>query len=412
MPEIIVKLGDNIVQKYFFVKETMSIGRAPDNEIVIENLAISRSHAMLKYEDERYLIVDLGSSNGTHVNGVRVKKTEIMDRDVIAIGKYKLYFYDAQAGGGEQPLPSLSPVDQTMLVEATPTGQLVITKGRQKDQSFELVESETHLGKGAENQIRVTDWFVSKRHAVIERRGGGYYLRDLNSWRHTTVNGNLVDEVCLEDGDEIGLGPSVAMTFQTDLTPLKDIQAPARVPVELPENAPDANVQRATEAPPEAEPDAEPEAEPEAGEHTFRVEGSTAVYECDEPLDEPLDEPAANVDNSQDAPVEERIDDEPQNGESEQGLEQIVADMAEVSCQVAGGSTVDHPLGTDSGPAPEAKSTGPTASESVDSSGDAVPTPAEGEVQMWERALSNKSPVIRKQAARRLKQLTGKDYEY
>ena len=87
MPEIIVKLGDSIVQKNIFVKESIRIGRVPDNEIVVENLAVSRYHGIIDYEDGRYILTDLDSSNGTFVNGVRIKKTELQDRDVITIGK-------------------------------------------------------------------------------------------------------------------------------------------------------------------------------------------------------------------------------------------------------------------------------------------------------------------------------------
>src|SRR5215208_4026676 len=106
MPEIIVKLGDSIVQKNIFVKETIRIGRIPDNEIVVENLAVSRHHAVIEFSDGRYILSDLESSNGCFVNGVRVKKTELQDRDVITIGKHKLYFYDQRAAAEVKPRPA------------------------------------------------------------------------------------------------------------------------------------------------------------------------------------------------------------------------------------------------------------------------------------------------------------------
>src|SRR5436190_22828932 len=120
MPEIIVKLGDNVVQKYFFMNEPMRVGRAPDNEIAIENLAISRNHAMVSSDNGRYYVEDLGSSNGTFVNGARVKRSEIADRDVISIGKHKLFFYDLKAAREVSRRPSLADADSTMLVMQAP----------------------------------------------------------------------------------------------------------------------------------------------------------------------------------------------------------------------------------------------------------------------------------------------------
>jgi len=90
MPEIIVKLGEAVVQKYSFDKEAMRVGRGRDNDIVLENLQVSRNHAEIRKENDRFVLVDLQSANGTFINGVRVSKTEILDNDVVAIGKHQL----------------------------------------------------------------------------------------------------------------------------------------------------------------------------------------------------------------------------------------------------------------------------------------------------------------------------------
>lgn len=76
MPEIVVSLGDNVVHKYFFEKDVLSIGRGRDNDIVIENLAVSRNHSRIKRQNGKYVLIDLNSANGTYVNGVKITKTE------------------------------------------------------------------------------------------------------------------------------------------------------------------------------------------------------------------------------------------------------------------------------------------------------------------------------------------------
>ena len=125
MAEIIVKLGGNVVQKYIFDKEVISIGRARDNDIVIENLSVSRNHSRIRLKDDRYILTDLNSANGTYVNGVKVTRTELVNNDVITIGKHKLHFVDKPVSD-EQVILDAFGADKTMLVEKASTAKLVI----------------------------------------------------------------------------------------------------------------------------------------------------------------------------------------------------------------------------------------------------------------------------------------------
>jgi ABC-type multidrug transport system ATPase subunit/pSer/pThr/pTyr-binding forkhead associated (FHA) protein len=69
------------------VQKTMKIGRRPDNDIVVSDLGVSKQHAELRQSATgRYQILDLGSHNGTFVNGTRVNQAELKDNDIIAIG--------------------------------------------------------------------------------------------------------------------------------------------------------------------------------------------------------------------------------------------------------------------------------------------------------------------------------------
>jgi hypothetical protein len=67
--------------------QVMRIGRPPDNDIVISDLGVSKQHAELRRSPAgRYSIIDLGSHNGTYVNGTRVSQQELNEGDIIAIG--------------------------------------------------------------------------------------------------------------------------------------------------------------------------------------------------------------------------------------------------------------------------------------------------------------------------------------
>jgi pSer/pThr/pTyr-binding forkhead associated (FHA) protein len=398
MAEIIVKLGDNVVQKCFFYQETLLIGRSPNCQVMIENLAISREHAKIDFQGGRYFIIDLDSANGTYVNGMRVKKTEIMDKDAIAVGKHMLHFYDQQANVAARA-PSRPDGHETMTMAAPEPAKamLVINKGRQKGQCLAVTKDLTKLGRGPENDIHLTDWFVSKQHAQVERRGQRHVIRDLGSWRHTFVNGEAITEAPLHHGDVILLGPTVELVFETRA----ERPACPRVPIELGEAVVFAGMSI-------------PEAD-DAGDAPAPV-ASQAEAVSPQPAPSAASEPApAHAAAFEIGGCEPRAD----------LADAVCEDLAEVSLQVAAAAiasrsvprpeddeTVEKPAAK---PAPrdEKRANAPTqvADRVVQAAGEPN---AERlcEIAMWERALANASPAIRKQAARRLKQLTGKDYVY
>lgn len=415
MPEIIVKLGDNIVQKNFFVNEDMHIGRAPDNEIVIENLAISRSHAVIHCQNGKYILNDMGSSNGSYVNGVRVKKTQIVDRDVISIGKYKLYFYDQNNIQRDQA-NALADVDRTMLVEASAQPTLEIVKGKQKGQCFDLNSYQTTIGRGSDNDIRLQDWFVSKQHARIEQRDGEYFIVDLDSWRHTYLNGRMVEEAMIHEGDEIQLGPTVAIKFKIEEL-ITESSNNARVPVELePEGAgdlPDPEQPASRSEEDEAEEEA-PEAQLEGLVENM---ADASVQAAAEALDQQAEDAGRGADTSQGAINVPSFEDPTAEEGPEQPGETGPAEEDASEGNRSGGEA--PPPATQPEPAPDTPPVDPAhhgspAAPSDPQEKDLSQAAQEqhNEIAIWERALRNKSPLIRKQAARRLKQLTGRDYDH
>jgi Protein of unknown function (DUF3662)/FHA domain len=74
---------------------TMTIGRGLSNDIILEDTRVSRHHAQLRYKSRRFWITDLGSTNGTSVNGERVNETALRDGDVISLGGLELTFRDS-----------------------------------------------------------------------------------------------------------------------------------------------------------------------------------------------------------------------------------------------------------------------------------------------------------------------------
>ena len=74
--------------------DSVEIGRSPDAPVFLDDVTVSRSHAMLIRDDVGYTIEDAGSLNGTYVNRRRVEKAKLEDGDEVQIGKYRLTFLE------------------------------------------------------------------------------------------------------------------------------------------------------------------------------------------------------------------------------------------------------------------------------------------------------------------------------
>ena len=117
MAKLILSLDGMVLREYPLTKERTTIGRKPHNDIVIDNLAVSGEHAMIMTILNDSFLEDLGSTNGTLVNGQPVKKHFLQNNDVIELGKYKLKY---MAEGVQQA--ASADFEKTMVLRAAPGG--------------------------------------------------------------------------------------------------------------------------------------------------------------------------------------------------------------------------------------------------------------------------------------------------
>src|SRR5713101_7491217 len=102
MAKLILSMDGLVLKEIALTKERTTIGRKPHNDIQIDNLAVSGEHAVIVTILQDSFLEDLGSTNGTVVNGQPVKKHFLQNNDVIELGKYKLkYVNEAVAGQGK-----------------------------------------------------------------------------------------------------------------------------------------------------------------------------------------------------------------------------------------------------------------------------------------------------------------------
>lgn len=88
----VVKKGPNVGERFNLTKNKITLGREPESDIFLNDVTVSRKHAVITYEPPRFFITDEGSLNGTYVNRERVGKTILNSNDEIQIGKFILIF--------------------------------------------------------------------------------------------------------------------------------------------------------------------------------------------------------------------------------------------------------------------------------------------------------------------------------
>jgi pSer/pThr/pTyr-binding forkhead associated (FHA) protein len=92
MATVILKFKETALKEIQLEKERTTIGRKEDNDIVIDNQAVSGHHAQILREGDDFFIEDLGSLNGTFVNGFKITKYELFKGDSILVGLHSLDF--------------------------------------------------------------------------------------------------------------------------------------------------------------------------------------------------------------------------------------------------------------------------------------------------------------------------------
>ncbi len=93
-PALVIRAGGGRVGESFAVDgERMSIGRRPDSEVFLDDVTVSRDHALLIHRNDHWYLDDCGSLNGTYVNRSRIESHRLEEGDEVQIGKYKLTFH-------------------------------------------------------------------------------------------------------------------------------------------------------------------------------------------------------------------------------------------------------------------------------------------------------------------------------
>jgi pSer/pThr/pTyr-binding forkhead associated (FHA) protein len=228
MARLVLKFEAMVLKEVPIGGRPVSIGRAPDNDIPIDNLAVSNYHARVYTEAERLVVEDLNSLNGTFVNDMRIERATVRDGDTILIGKHHI-FVDATRDAALPLDPgrkiAAPQVDETMVLDtrqrrdmlqqAVAVGErsqlgperarvpsLVVLSGRTDQKDYRLSSKLTVIGKSDMATVRLRGWFAPKVAAQINKREDGYYLG--RGDRVPKINGKPITSLTrLNDGDLI-----------------------------------------------------------------------------------------------------------------------------------------------------------------------------------------------------------------
>ena len=244
MAKLILRFEAAVLKEIPIQKSTLSIGRLPGNDIVIDNLAVSGYHARLILDEDHYVIEDLSSLNGTFLNNQRVRRGSLKDGDAIVIGKHTLLFRGesgirVQVAAAESE-PVHKPVLGTtvnldtkqrreFLAQATSiTGQasagspgshkellgsLVVLQGRTDQHEYILTSKLCVIGKSDMASVRLKGWFAPRVAAIINRREGRYDIAPPDRAGATRINSDVLSAPReLHGGDIIQIG-RVKMQF-------------------------------------------------------------------------------------------------------------------------------------------------------------------------------------------------------
>jgi pSer/pThr/pTyr-binding forkhead associated (FHA) protein len=178
MARLMLSLDGQVLAEYNMNKERYTIGRLPDNDIRIDNPAVSGHHSLIINILNDSFLEDLNSTNGTYVNGKLIKKHAMQHGDVITVGHHQLRFVDSQDVDAEQ-----DEFEKTMVIMPSSQGEDRIRRvGQAVDQAAKAVASKR-------NFVAAPETLTALPKAKLQVLSGAFAGRELELTKALTTLG-------------------------------------------------------------------------------------------------------------------------------------------------------------------------------------------------------------------------------
>lgn len=174
MAKLVLTVEGVILREFSLDCETLSIGRKAQNDIPIDDITISSKHAVVKVQKNAYMdnindvyIEDLDSTNGTMVNGQRIKKHMLRHGDVVQLGRHEFKFMDEDAPDFEKTI-AIKPAAAKATARGLLPAAVRVLNGPKVGQALDLIKSYTTMGNAGCT-------------VIISKRSNGYFIAHIQN---------------------------------------------------------------------------------------------------------------------------------------------------------------------------------------------------------------------------------------
>ena len=238
MARLVLLFNDQVLREFPFVKQSMTVGREAENDIQVDNLAVSGYHARIDKTGQNYILTDLQSTNGTFVGNKKIVSHNLSHSEKINIGKHVILFLASEKeDGGIPESPKDANLDKTMMLDTAKQRELLakqepstprVVKPKKigvltfldgsKEGEIELKKKLTRIGKAGNSEVKLSGLFMGATSATISKRPSGYAISFAGGMTKLRINGEVIkNSVQLNDFDTIEIGSYRFQFYQKDL---------------------------------------------------------------------------------------------------------------------------------------------------------------------------------------------------
>ncbi|WP_196141147.1 FHA domain-containing protein [Aliikangiella sp. G2MR2-5] len=227
-PWMLKALTKPLEGQYFSITSGAVLGRDNACDIVVPLSYVSRKHAKFHSDKDKLTIQDLGSSNGTYVNGERVKSCELRNGDEIRLDEFIFSLVGPEGNTEAKPRTVVrDAVSKPKKSKAKSNGKVISKDGKASHKVFmhglssdalgkvfEITNAENHISRMLGHHLSTSEKSVSARHVYLTETELGWEIKNNGAADGLLVNGKMQAKAILQDGDELVVGGTL-LKFQS-----------------------------------------------------------------------------------------------------------------------------------------------------------------------------------------------------